>query len=50
MKKIVKGALGVSMVYICAVLLSLVLCDRMSELENREDYQNYYQKVSINLT
>lgn len=50
MKKIVKTALGVSAIYICAILLSLALCDRMNDLESREDYSKYHQSLSMNLS
>lgn len=50
MKKIIKTAIGVSAIYIFAVFLSLVLCDRVSELESREDYTHYNRELSINLT
>ncbi len=37
MKSILKTAGGVVAIYIIAVLLSFVVCDRMSELESGED-------------
>ncbi len=37
MKQIVKTALAISAIYIMAVIMSLVTCDRLAELENQED-------------
>jgi len=36
LKKILKTALGVSLIYIMAVILTLFMCDRVNELENNE--------------
>ncbi len=49
MKKLMKGAIGISCIYIVAVLLSLVFCDRINELESREDQQIYAKELSLQL-
>lgn len=36
LKKILKTALGVSLIYIMVVILTLFMCDRVNELENSE--------------
>ena len=37
LKNILKTALGVSLIYIMAVILTLFMCDRVNELENSEE-------------
>lgn len=36
LKNILKTAIGVSLIYIMAVVLTLFMCDRVSELESNE--------------
>lgn len=36
-KTIVKTALGVSLIYMMAVVLTLFMCDRVNELESSEE-------------
>ena len=36
-KNILKTALGVSLIYIMAVILTLFMCDRVNELESSEE-------------
>lgn len=49
MKKICKTALGVSALYIVAILLSLVLCERVNDLESVERKAEYHQSLAIQL-
>ncbi len=37
LKSIVKTGVGVAIIYIIALMFSLFMCDRMSELESKED-------------
>lgn len=37
LKNILKTALGVSLIYIMAVILTLFMCDRVNELESSEE-------------
>ncbi len=37
LKNILKTALGVSLIYMMAVILTLFMCDRVNELENSEE-------------
>lgn len=37
LKNILKTALGVSLIYIMAVVLTLFMCDRVNELESCEE-------------
>ncbi len=37
LKNIFKTALGVSLIYIMAVILTLFMCDRVNELESSEE-------------
>lgn len=37
LKNILKTAIGVSLIYIMAVVLTLFMCDRVNELENSEE-------------
>ena len=37
LKNILKTALGVSLIYIMAVVLTLCMCDRVNELESSEE-------------
>ena len=37
LKNILKTALGVSLIYIMAVVLTLFVCDRVNELESSEE-------------
>ena len=48
-KKICKTALGVSAIYIIAVLLSLVLCERVNDLESVERTAEYHQSLALHL-
>lgn len=36
-KKILKTAIGVSLIYMMAVVLTLFMCDRVNELESSEE-------------
>ena len=48
-KTILKTALGVSLIYIMAILLTLCLCDRVSELENSKDMEIMNRTTAMNL-
>ncbi len=48
LKNILKTALGVSLIYIMAILLTLFMCDRVSELESNEK-EIINKTVAINL-
>ena len=37
LKNILKTAIGVSLIYIIAVVLTLFMCDRVNELESSEE-------------
>ena len=37
LKNILKTAIGVSLIYMMAVVLTLFMCDRVNELENSEE-------------
>ncbi len=37
LKNILKTAIGVSLIYIMAVVLTLFMCDRVNELESSEE-------------
>ncbi len=37
LKKILKTAIGVSLIYMMAVVLTLFMCDRVNELESSEE-------------
>ena len=48
LKNILKTALGVSLIYIMAVVLTLFMCDRVNELENSEE-EIINSTVALNL-
>ncbi len=48
-KTIVKTALGVSLIYMMAVVLTLFMCDRVNELENSEETEIVNSNIAINL-
>ena len=48
LKNILKTALGVSLIYIMAVVLTLFMCDRVNELENSEE-ESINSTVALNL-
>ncbi len=48
LKNILKTALGVSLIYIMAVVLTLFMCDRVNELENSEE-ELINSTVALNL-
>ena len=49
-KTILRTAGGVILIYIVAVFLSLVVCDRVSELESREDMKLQNGSIVLNLS
>lgn len=48
-KTILKTALGVSLIYIMAVVLTLFMCDRVNELDSRENEEIMNATVAFNL-
>lgn len=48
LKNILKTALGVSLIYIMAVVLTLFMCDRVNELESSEE-EIINSTVALNL-
>ena len=48
-KTILRTAGGVILIYIVAVFLSLVVCDRVSELESREDMKLQNGSIVLNI-
>ena len=48
-KTILRTAGGVILIYIVAVFLSLVVCDRVSELESREDVKLQNGSIVLNI-
>ena len=46
-KTILKTALGVCLIYIMAVILTLLMCNRVSELENNEDIKIIKNNVAL---
>ena len=48
LKNILKTALGVSLIYIMAVVLTLFMCDRVNELESSEE-ELINNTVALNL-
>ena len=48
LKKIIKTALGVSLIYIMSVILTLFMCDRVNELE-KNDATLINENVAINI-
>lgn len=48
LKNILKTALGVSLIYMMAIILTLFMCDRVSELESSEEII-INNSVAINL-
>lgn len=48
LKNILKTALGVSLIYMMAVILTLFMCDRVNELESSEEVI-INNSVAINL-
>lgn len=49
LKTILKTALGVSLIYIMAVVLTLFMCDRVNELDSKEDIEITNSNVAFNL-
>ncbi len=49
LKTILKTALGVSLIYIMAVILTLFMCDRVNELDSREGEELINTTVAFNL-
>lgn len=47
-KNILKTALGVSLIYMLAVVLTLFMCDRVNELESSEE-EIINSSVTLNL-
>ena len=48
LKNILKTAVGVSLIYMMAVILTLFMCDRVNELENsEEELINYTVALSL---
>ena len=48
-KKLIQTAIGVSAIYMIAVLLSLALCERVNDLESQEGAKEYHQALAIQL-
>ena len=48
LKNILKTALGVSLIYMLAVVLTLFMCDRVNELESSEE-EIINSSVALNL-
>ncbi len=46
-KTILKTALGVCLIYIMAVILTLLMCNRVSELESNEDIKIINNNVAL---
>ena len=46
-KTILKTALGVCLIYIMAIILTLLMCNRVSELESNEDIKIINNNVAL---
>ena len=46
-KTILKTTLGVCLIYIMAVILTLLMCNRVSELESNEDIKIINNNVAL---
>lgn len=48
-KSMVKTGVSIAIIYIVAVILSLFLCDRIHELESREDIQQQNNSIVLQI-
>ncbi len=46
-KTILKTALGVCLIYIMAIILTLLMCNRVNELESNEDIKIINNNVAL---
>lgn len=49
LKSVIKTALGVSIIYIAAIVLSLLVCDRVNELDSNVDSSVHNNNLVMNL-
>lgn len=49
LKSVIKTGIGVAFIYMVAVMLSLFMCDRMSELESREDLERQNSNIVLQI-
>ena len=49
LKSMIKTGVLVAIIYMVAVMLSLFLCDRMSELESRQDQTVRNERIVLHL-
>ena len=49
LKSGIKTGIGVAFIYMVAVMLSLFMCDRMSELESREDLERQNSNIVLQI-
>ena len=47
MMKMVKGGLYITIIYILAVLCTILVCNRIQELDSRGDFRNMNSSLSI---
>ena len=47
MMKVVKGGICITVIYVLAVLCTLLVCNRVQELDSRSDFRNINSSLSI---
>ena len=47
MMKVVKGGMCITVIYVLAVLCTLLVCNRVQELDSRSDFRNINSSLSI---
>ncbi len=50
MKKMVKKGIGVTLIYVVAILCTFLVSNRVSELDNNADLRNNNSSISIKFT
>ena len=50
MKKVIKKGIGVTLVYLIAVLCTFLVSNRVNELDNKGDLRNSNSSIAINFT
>lgn len=50
MKKIIKKGIGITLVYLVAILCTFLVSNRVNELDNKGDLRNSNSSISINFS
>ncbi len=47
MQKIIRGGIYITVIYMLAVLCTMVVCNRVQELDSKDDFRNVNSSLSI---